>query len=456
MFKKLSLAFGLFLFALIIFVSGGHSQMWNAIALGGLMVFFWLFEIIPIYVTALMPVVLGVPLGVLNTDQLASSFGDKFVYLFLGGFILALALEKWNVHIQISKKIIGFIGQSKPRIILGFLLTTGLLSMWISNTATTLMMLPMAIAVIEVLPKTEKKSKFPLFLLLAVAYGASIGGMGTLVGSPTNTAMASSLAKNFDTQIDFIGWFKVGFPIAIIVLLVSYLFFYFFLGKERKEIIHGFDLEKEVWNKNQIKVVAVFLGVVIFWSFKSYISKMIPFPYTDEGIAILGAMLLFFIPSDHSSKHLLEWSDMKNLPWGVLLLFGGGTALATMLKENGVVDQLSAIFMQYNNLSYLSIIILLVTLSIFATEVMSNFALVTAFIPVIAQFAIDANYPVLQMCLPVTLAASCAFMLPVGTPPNAIVFSSGYVSIKDMARYGFLMNLISVFLIVTLVMFFLK
>ena len=456
MYKKISLAIGLILFALVLVITGGQSTFWNALALGGLMVYFWLFEIIPIYVTALLPIVFGVPLGVLTTQELGSSYGDKFVYLFLGGFILALALEKWHVHIQISKKIIGFIGQSKPRIILGFLLTTGLLSMWISNTATTLMMLPMAIAVIDVLPKSEKKSKFPLFLLLSVAYGASIGGMGTLVGSPTNTAMASSLQKNFNTHIDFIGWFKVGFPIAIVVLLAAYLFFYFLLGKERKEIIHGFDLEKEKWNKNQLKVVLVFLMVVVFWSFKGFILPHLNFKYTDEGIAIFGAMLLFFIPSSNKNKKVLEWNDMKNLPWGVLLLFGGGTALATMFKVNGVVDKLSQIFISYNTLPYLSILILLVVLTIFATEVMSNFALVTAFIPVIAQFALDAGYPVLQMCLPVTLAASCAFMLPVGTPPNAIVFSSGLVHIKQMARYGFFMNLISVFLIVSLVMLFLR
>jgi len=251
--------------------------------------------------------------------------------------------------------------------------------MWISNTATTLMMLPMAIAVIDVLPKSEKKSKFPLFLLLSVAYGASIGGMGTLVGSPTNTAMASSLQKNFNTNVDFITWFKIGFPIAIIVLIATYFFFYVLLGKERKEMIHGFDLEKDKWNKDQLKVVIIFLLVVVFWSFKGFILPHLNFKYTDEGVAILGAMILFFIPSSSNNKKILEWNDMKNLPWGVLLLFGGGTALATMFKVNGVVDKLSEVFISYNSLPYLTIIILLVTLSIFATEVMSNFAFSDSF-----------------------------------------------------------------------------
>ncbi len=456
MVKKISLLIGVVIFTSVIAITGGNSLFWNAIALSFLMIFFWLFEIVPIYVTALFPLIFSIPLGILTKAQLASAYGDKFVYLFLGGFILALALEKWHVHTQISKKIISFIGQSKPRIILGFMLTTGLLSMWISNTATTLMMLPMVIAVVEVLPKHNTKSKCPLFLLLSVAYAASIGGMGTLVGSPTNTAMASSLQKNFHTQIDFISWFKIGFPIALFVLLAAYLFFYFLLGKERKEEVHGFDLKKEKWNSNQLKVILVFLFVVVLWSFKGFIHEFLSFKYTDEGVAILGAILLFFIPSKKKSTPLLEWKDMKNLPWGVLLLFGGGTALATILKVNGVVDFISQSFISYNNLPYLLILILLVGLSIFGTEVMSNFALVTAFIPVIAQFALDAGYPVLQMCLPVTLAASCAFMLPVGTPPNAIVFSSGLVHIKQMAKYGFFMNLISLFLIVALVMLFLR
>lgn len=450
--KKLSLAIGLFLFALILFLTGGHSTFWNAIALGGLMIFFWLFEIIPIYLTSLLPLIFGVPLGVLNPDQLASSFGDKFVYLFLGGFVLALALEKWHVHIQIAQKIIALVGKSKGRILLGFLLTTSLLSMWISNTATTLMMLPMAIAVIDVLPNTEKKhSKFPLFLLLSVAYGASIGGMATLVGSPTNTAMASALQKTFNISVDFVGWFKVGFPVTIVVLIAAYLYFNFFIGKERKETVNGFDLEKKKWTKDQISVCLIFLIVVVLWVFKGSLKTVLPFKYTDEGAAILGALLLFFVPSKSTKKQLLEWNDMKNLPWGVLLLFGGGTALATMFKTNGVVEALSKTLMNYTSFPYIVILIVIVGLGIFATEVMSNFALVTAFIPVIAQFALDSNYPILQMCLPVTLAASCAFMLPVGTPPNAIVFSSGFVHIKDMARYGFLMNLISLFIIVGMV-----
>ena len=185
--KKLFIGFGLVSFALILFATGAKDVFWNAVALGGLMIYFWVFEVIPIYITALLPMILAIPLGLLDKTDLANSYGDGNVYLFFGGFILALGLEKWKVHEQVARGIISLVGNSKPRILLGFLLSTGFLSMWISNTATALMMLPMALAIIEALPKTDKKSKFPVFLMLSVAYASSIGGIATLIGSPPNS-----------------------------------------------------------------------------------------------------------------------------------------------------------------------------------------------------------------------------------------------------------------------------
>ncbi len=206
---------GAFLFVMILFLTGGKSLFWNAIALGGLMIFFWIFEVISIYVTALFPLILAVPLGLLETSDLAAAYGNGNVYLFFGGFVLALGLEKWKVHEQIARRIVAIVGDSKPRILLGFLMSTGLLSMWISNTATTLMMLAMAIAIINAMPVAHQKSKFSVFLLLSIAYAASIGGMATLVGSPPNTQMASILEQNFDIHISFWDWMKVGIPLSI-------------------------------------------------------------------------------------------------------------------------------------------------------------------------------------------------------------------------------------------------
>lgn len=415
--------------------------------MGGLMVFFWITEVIPIYVTALIPFVVGVPLGILNTSQLALAYGDKNVFLFLGGFLLALALEKWDVHKQVARAIIKAIGYSKPRILLGFILSTALLSMWISNTATALMMLPMAMAVLSAMPKGEKSDRFPLFLMLGVAYSASVGGMGTLVGSPPNIQMAGILEQNFNIQVDFVEWMKIGFPIAVLMLAIIYSVFYLGLGKERKQKAGDeFELPTEKWNSDQIRVILIFGLVVIMWVFKNTLIELTGIPFRDEGTALLGAFLLFIVPSKKESK-LLKWKDTEKLPWGILLLFGGGLALASSLEANGVITYLSSFFSHFSSWDYFWFIVLLVGIAIFGTELMSNLALVTVFIPIIASFASTTDYSILQLCLPVTLAASCAFMMPVGTPPNAIVFSSGKIKIAQMASWGILLNILAMFLI---------
>lgn len=442
------LGFGIFTFLLIVFLTGVKDAKWNSIALGGLMVFFWIFEVIPIYVTALFPFIIAVPLGIMTTEDLASAYGDSNVYLFLGGFILALGLEKWNVHEQVARGIIHVVGKSKTRIILGFILSTGFLSMWISNTATALMMLPMASAIIHTLPDSAKKGKFPLFLMLSVAYGASIGGMATLVGSPPNIQMAGILAKEYGIKVDFLEWFKIGFPIAIIMLLAVFTFFYLLMGKERKEKNTDFQLHKTPWTKDQKRVVLIFSMVVFFWIFKELFKTYLGWSYRDENVAILGGVLMFIIPSSES-KPLLNWKDTEKLPWGILLLFGGGLALAAMFKKNGVIDEITNVFLGFTNYPIFFIILSIVIIAIFATEIMSNLALVTLFVPIIAQFALKSDYSIVQLCVPLTLAASCAFMLPVGTPPNAIVFSSGIVKIRQMVSVGFVLNIIGV-LVVTL------
>ncbi len=319
--------------------------------------------------------------------------------------------------------------------------------MWIPNTATALMMLPMALAIIHSLPEKEQNSKFTIFLLLSVAYAASIGGMGTLVGSPTNTAMASILKKDFHIQVGFFEWMKVGVPVSMGMLLLAYVFFYFALGKERKEPIHTLNVQKEPWSKNQLKVVTVFLLVVALWSLKDLILPLVHFKYGDESAAVLGAILLFMIPSDEK-KTLLNWKDTEKLPWGILILFGGGTALATMLKENGIITKLSSAFEHYEYLPYFSLLVIVVIAGVFVSEVMSNFTLVIAFVPIVATFAVNSGSSVLGLCIPVTLAASSAFMLPVGSAPNALVYASGYLRTSQMAKYGFVMNVIGIVLII--------
>ena len=303
----------------------------------------------------------------------------------------------------------------------------------------------MAMAVIHGLPM-EKKSKFPLYLLLAIAYGASLGGMATLVGTPPNGAMLSVLESNYGITIDFFDWMKVGLPLSIIMMAIVYGFFLLLLGKERKSKIEGFQLEKLKWTKEQIRVLVLFLVIVVLWSFRGPITNWTGITYRDEGPAILGAILLFVLPSTKKSK-LLEWKDMKKLPWGILMLFGGGLALAKMLEVNGVITELATIFDKFDGVETFIILLVLVGIAIYGTEVMSNLALVNVFVPVVAVFALNTDYSVLQLCMPVTLAASCAFMLPISTPPNAIVFSSGQISVSQMAKVGFVLNIVGVLIV---------
>lgn len=449
---------GLFVFALILLVTphDEDATFWYAIAVAGLMITYWLFEVIPIYVTALFPFIFAIPLGILTPDELTSAYGHKYIYLFFGGFVLSLALEKWDVHKQIADRIVRMVGTSKSRLILGFLLSTSVLSMWISNTATALMMLPMALAVVSKVP-AKSKSKFPIYLMLAVAYGASVGGMATLVGSPPNIAMAGILDKQFDIQVDFMGWMKYGLPLSLIILAIVFLFFYLLLGKERKEKLEQFQEEKKPWTKNQIRVLLLFLVIVVLWAFRVPITNLVDFNYSDEGVAVLGAIVLFFIPSEGKGEQkLLDWKDTKKLPWGILLLFGGGMALANMLAVNGVIDELAGVFENYASSPLFILLGVLVLIAIFGTEVMSNLALVSVFVPVVAAFASKSGIDILQLCLPITLAASCAFMLPVGTPPNAIVFSSGRLKISDMAKTGFVLNLVSVIIVVVFALLFIN
>lgn len=419
---------------------------WGAIALGGVMIWFWVFEVISIYITALLPLILSIPMGLLTTDDLAKAYGNNNVYLFFGGFVLALGLEKWKVHEQIARGILNVVGDSKPRVLLGFLLSTGILSMWISNTATALMMLPMALAVIQSMPVEHQKSKFSIFLMLSIAYASSIGGMGTLVGSPPNTQMASIIQQNYGVTVSFWDWFKIGVPLSMILLLFAYLLFYIALGKERKDL-HDFKMEKIPWSAEQYRALAIFGLVVFLWIFKDFIIDWTGINYGDESAAVLGSILLFILPGKKEKKPLLEWKDTEKLPWGILLLFGGGLALAAMFERNGIVTLIAEVFSEYKEVSISTLILLIVVIAIFASEILSNLALVTIFVPIVAVFAHQAGIPLIQLCLPLTLGASSAFMMPVGTPPNAIVFASGYLKMNQMIKYGFIMNLISVVVI---------
>jgi sodium-dependent dicarboxylate transporter 2/3/5 len=417
-----------------------------ALLLAALMILLWITEWIPIYLTALFPILLGAPLGLLTPKELAGCYGDANIFLFFGGFVLALGLEKWGVHEQIARRILKIVGDQKSKILLGFILSTGLISMWISNTATALMMLPMAVAVIEAMPVSHRESRFSALLMLSVAYAANIGGVGTLIGSPPNTQMASILAENFHIQVSFLDWMKIGLPLAITLLLIMYLLFHYLLGSERKDV-HDLHFHTLPWSKPQKRVLWIFSMVAILWIFREPIVTWTGIPYRDENAAILGALALFLLPNGDDKQTLLKWSDTEKLPWGILLLFGGGLAMAAILEKNGILKSLSAYFNFADGINPIILIFILTALAIFISEVLSNLAMVTVFIPIVGVFAEQTQTPLFPLAMALTLGASLAFMMPVGTPPNAIVFGSGYLKIKQMVRIGFILNIISLLLI---------
>lgn len=451
--KTIAGIIGLIFFIFLAFWEENSMQN-RSMAMAVLMVFFWVFEVVPIYVTALIPLVLCTPLGLLDPSELALAYGNNNVYLFLGGFILALALEKWGVHHQIASRILSIMGSSKSKILLGFGLSSYLLSMWISNTATTLMMLPMAMSIIQTQKGSESSNRFSLLLMLTVAYAASIGGMATLVGSPPNTQMAGTLSASFDIQISFWQWMKIGLPVSLVVFLILNVFFQIILGSQRKDEV-VINLNQSKWTIPQKRVLITFGLVILTWVTRGLIVDYSGVSFKDSSVAILGAIMLFIIPSKDSDEKLLLWRDTIKIPWGILVLFGGGIALASSLEKSHVLE---LVFQSANSISswhYFYLLLLVISISIFATELMSNLALVSVLVPIIAMLALGMGQSVLTLCIPLTLAASCAFMMPISTPPNAIVFSSGKISIKQMAAYGFFMNLFSILIIVIYSYFFL-
>lgn len=451
--KNVQLLIGFILFFVLLFTKGQDPDpekalMWKSISMAVLMIFLWLLEVIPIYVTALFPLLMSTSLGILEPKDLAVSYGDSNIYLFLGGFILAIALEKHSVHLQIAKRIINLVGSSKSQLLFGFTLSTGIISLWISNTATALMMLPMGFAIVSALPKHENNSKFSILLILSIAYAASIGGVGTIIASPPNLIMASLINKDpYNAGIDFITWAKFGIPISFTFLLLMFLVFNFLLGKERKDKIDLNELKLNKWTKTQLRVLLIFGVVVFLWMAKDLIAKFIGFKYDDLTPAILGAIALFIVPQHGKDKPLLNWKSTRKIPWGILILFGGGIAMAKALDNHGAIDMIAQSFESFKHLHILLILLILVTISVFATELISNTALTNILVPVVAYFALKSHLSVYQLSIAITLGASWAFMLPIGTPPNAIVFASGKVKMKDMLRYGFLLNIISIILI---------
>ena len=431
------------------------------------MALWWVTEVVPIAVTALLPIVLFPLTGALDIATTTAAFGHKYIFLYIGGFFLAVTIEKWNLHKRIALSIIKLIGTNVNYIILGFMVATGFLSMWISNTATAVMMLPIGVAIITQLkdnPNTVENEnlKFGKALMLAIAYSASIGGIGTLIGTPPNLIFAGIVEQIYGIEISFLKWAMFGMPISVMLLFICWKYLTKVAFKfEQKEFPGGkAEIDRLLkglgkMSKQEKTVLAVFATTAFCWITRSFLLQPI-FPFIDDTIiAIAAGIVLFVLPGNKKGKRLLHWEEAVKIPWGIILLFGGGMALAKAFGDTGLAIWIGNQLVDLENLPFFLLLLVLIAAVNFLTEVTSNTATTAMLLPVLAPMALVMNIHPYSLMVGATLAASCAFMLPVATPPNAVVFGSGHLRISDMVKSGFWMNTISIIIITLIVYFFL-
>jgi len=440
-------------------------EAWGVAAVGILMAIWWVTEAIPIPATALLPIVLFPVLEVGSIAEATQPFANPLIYLFMGGFIIALAMERTNLHKRIALNIVLLVGTKPKSIIIGFMISAAFLSMWVSNTATAMMMLPIALSIIglvesdESMDNAELETNFAVVMLLGLAYSCNIGGIATLIGTPPNALMAGYMFETYGVDIGFGQWMLVGLPLVIISLpLVYFMLTRIVFPIKLKIIPGGYGLIKDQLEKSgkmsgpEKMVGLVFLMTATLWITRPLLEPYIP-NISDTGIAIFGAFLMFLLPVNFKKfEFVLTWDDAKQLPWEVLILFGGGLSLAAAITSTGLAAWIGNSLQVLGFLPIIVLILLSLFVIIFLTEVTSNTATAAAFLPILASVAIAMGYDPLLLVIPAAIGASCAFMLPVATPPNAIVFGSGLVSIPQMARAGFIFNIAMVF-VITLVLY---
>ncbi|MBL0024022.1 MAG: DASS family sodium-coupled anion symporter [Saprospiraceae bacterium] len=433
----------------------------KVLSVGLLMILLWVSDVVPMPVVAIFPLVLFPILKINGIEQTAKSYANPVIFLFLGGFVLGLAIEKWHLHKRIALNIIRATGTGGDRIVLGFILATGLLSMWLSNTATTMMMFPIAVSVISVMSERKNHNGnlayFNLTIMLAIAYASNIGGIATIIGTPPNVAYIGFFRNKYGIEIDFMSWMALCLPIALLLLAALYIVMvkWLYPNKISSDAATTSFIKQELVNMGPMsmaekRVLIVFLATACLWIFRSLINDIQPFFKLDDTIiALIGAIIMFVIPSGmqiSEDKPILLWSDTNKLAWGILLLFGGGIALADALENAGIIAALGHWLAEFSSGVWIMVFMITV-ISIFMSEVMSNVAQVIVFAPVVTSLAEAMQVNPLLFGIPMTLAASCAGMLPMGTPPNAIVFGSNHIRMIDMIKIGFVMNIIAIILI---------
>ncbi len=438
---------------------------WRCAAVGVLMAVWWATEAIPLAATALIPILLFPLLGVRSIEDTVVPYSNKVIYLFLGGFVVAFAMQRWNLHRRIALTVLDRVGSDGASLVAGFMLVSAMISMWVMNTSTTMMLLPIAVSIIAVVHNSVngldevEREHFQYALLLGVAYGATIGGIATLVGTAPNAILVGFMQDTYGTEIDFASWMLVGLPLTVTMLPLAWLILTrvvfkvnFHTSGEGRAELRRLKEEMGPMSTPEIRVAIVFASLAILWVTRPLLTRLpLLADLEDSMIVVAGVLVLFMLPSgDRGDPILLRWKYAEQLPWGVLLLFGGGLSLASAVSGTGLAQWIGTNLQSIGTLPLMLVVGITATMIIFLTELTSNVATTTTFLPVVGAIAIESGFDPITVTVPVTLAASCAFMLPVATPPNAIVFGSGMLTIPKMMRAGFALNIVGIFLVTTM------
>lgn len=455
--SRFGLYLGFILFLIFLFLpapEGLDEAAWRTAAVAILMATWWISEAIPIAATSLIPIVLFPVLDIAPISDATTPYANPLIFLFMGGFIIAIAMQTWGLHKRIALNIVNVVGVKPSSIIIGFIIASAFLSMWVSNTATALMMLPIAVSVLQFVGNKKddaapKVTNFEIVLLLSIAYACNIGGIGTLIGTPPNALLAAFMLENYGLEISFARWMMIGVPLVLLLLPIMYILLSRFIFPiKMKELPGGKSIilnQLEALgniSKPEFRVAIIFTTTALLWIFRPLISELIP-GLSDAGIAVTAGVVLFLIPNGkNSGGNLLQWSNLRDLPWGILILFGGGLSLASAISSTGLAAWIGQGVSGLDALSIIFLLFVVIMIVVFLTEITSNTATAAAFLPILASSAIGIGQNPMLFVIPAAIAASCAFMLPVATPPNAIIYGSGKVSIPQMAKAGIWLNII--------------
>ena len=435
---------------------GMPQNAWYMVGIATMMAIWWVSEVVPIPVTSLLPIVLVPVLGIATVSKTTAPFAHPTIYLFFGGFMLGMAMERWNLHKRIALHIMLKTGVRPDRQIAGFMLSTAFLSMWVSNTATSVMMLPIGLSVASMAAgqNQEHNRNFSKALLLAIAYSASIGGLATIIGTPPNALLAAFLSETYDIEIGFAQWMLVGLPVTLFMLMATWVWLTKFGFKlDNVENPNAIQLFKDQLNelgditRGERTVAIIFFVTAMAWIFRPLLKDYIP-GLNDTVIAMIATISLFVVPVKQDERiYVMSWDKAREIPWGVLILFGGGLTLAAQIKNTGLAAWVAEAMSVVAGLPILLVVAFVVTVIIFLTELTSNTATAAGFLPLMGALGVTLGIDPVMLAAPAALAASCAFMMPVATPPNAIVFGSGKLEIRDMVKAGFALNVMGIIIV---------